>query len=111
MPVHSRSSTLVTICLENTEALQLAMPLILSFAAVGSPPCVLFDAEQPGLISAVPSQNQQLDQLTEFGVSEIFTNEHAKLYLERLCPALTMVTIDAARIRTLHTQAHAIYAF
>ncbi|MEM8498293.1 MAG: hypothetical protein AAF542_09745 [Pseudomonadota bacterium] len=107
----SRTCTLVTVCLDNAQAMQQALPLILSFAAVGSPPNIYFEASRSSSVPLLQSLNEHLEQLLEFGVTTIFADEGAALFLKQHWRSSSSVTCDAAKVRALHIQAHAIYAF
>jgi len=111
--VHTASGTrtLVTICLDNEAALEQALPLILSFAAVGNPPSVLLEATRG--LPAQPANEQAVDlqQLPEFGVAELYADEFAKIHIDEYFPLLAISLAEQATVRILHSQAHAIYAF
>lgn len=111
MATDCRTSTLVTVCLDNAEALQLALPLILSFASVGKPPSVFFEVSPSSALPSLHILDDQLEQLLEFGVTKIFASESAKRCLDQHCRSSNNVVQDAAKVRASHIQAHAIYAF
>ncbi len=107
----NKASTLVTVCVDNDSALSQAVPLILSFASVGCPPSVYCEISKLSTTSVVPTQLDQLQQLSEFGVEEIFADERTEYFLTQHCPLLGVKAANGQTLRALQSQAHAIYAF